>query len=189
MRMMVMVMMICYFLVFICSSIGFSVLHNFSFFRFSIRKWKWLVRARSIFHHYHVFCYYVLKQLCDILLDFLFHPNLLTKLSKVGSTKNIRHSAGGGDVKVFGNTASIFITKQTTNTIQNIEMQKNWKKEHKTQNVEMHPFLQIHDEKVEFRVGSRVGSLANVKVLQCCAIFPCSLLMIVWLGRWLTWRY
>ena len=125
MRMMVMVMMICYFLVFICSSIGFSVLHNFSFFRFSIRKWKWLVRARSIFHHYHVFFYYVLKQLCDILLDFLFHPNLLTKLSKVGSTKNIRHSAGGGDVKVFGNTASIFITKQTTNTIQNIEMQKN----------------------------------------------------------------
>ena len=48
---------VCYFLVFICSSIGFSVLHNFSFFRFSIRKWKWLVRARSIFHHYHVFCY------------------------------------------------------------------------------------------------------------------------------------
>ena len=65
------------------------------------------------------------KQLCDLLLDFLFQPNLLTKLSKVGSTKNIRHSAGGGDVKVFGNTASIFITKQTTNIIQNIEMQKN----------------------------------------------------------------
>ena len=42
------------------------------------------------------------KQLCDILLDFLFHPNSLTKSSKVGSTKNIRHSAGGGDVKVFG---------------------------------------------------------------------------------------
>ena len=54
-------------------------------------------------------------------------------------------------------------------------MQKNWKKDHKTQNVEMHPFLQIHDEKVEFRVGSRVGSLANVKVLQCCAIFLWSL--------------
>ena len=127
----------------------------------------------------HIFCYYVLKQLCDILLDFLFHPNLLTKLSKVGSTKNIRHSAGGGDVKVFGNTASIFITKQTTNTIQNIEMQKNWKKEHKTQNVEMHPLLQIHDEKVEFRVGSRVGSLANVTVLQCCAKFLCFLVLML----------
>ena len=54
-------------------------------------------------------------------------------------------------------------------------MQKNWKKDHKTQNVEMHPFLQIHDEKVEFRVGSRVGSLANVKVSQCFAILLCFL--------------
>ena len=45
-------------------------------------------------------------------------------------------------------------------------------------NVEMQPLLQIHDEKVEFRVGSRVGSLANVKVLICTllyAIFFCFL--------------
>ena len=62
---------VCYFLVFICSSIGFSVLHNFSFFRFSIRKWKWLVRARSIFHHYHVFCY-VLNNCVIYCLIFFF---------------------------------------------------------------------------------------------------------------------
>merc|ERR1712126_231928 len=61
----------------------FSIRREAEISRFSIRKWKWLVRAR---------------------LDL----------------QNIRHSAGGGDVK-------------------------------------------IHDEKVEFRVGSRVGSLANVK--------------------------
>ena len=50
-------------------------------------------------------------------------------------------------------------------------MQKNEKRSTKRKQ----SILQIHDEKVEFRVGSRVGSLANVKVLQCYAIFLCSL--------------
>ena len=127
-----------YLLVYICSSICSSVLYNFFVFRFSIRKWKWLVRARSIFHYYHVFVYYLLKQLCDILLDFLFHPNLLTELSKVGSTKNIRHSAGGGDVKVFGFHVHNKQTKKYNSKCWNA---KKWKKEHKTQNVESNPSL------------------------------------------------
>ena len=53
-------------------------------------------------------------------------------------------------------------------------MQKNEKRSTKRKQ----SILQIHDEKVEFRVGSRVGSLANVKVLICTllyAIFFCFL--------------
>ena len=50
-------------------------------------------------------------------------------------------------------------------------MQKNEKRSTKRKQ----SILQIHDEKVEFRVGSRVGSLANVKVSQCFAILLCFL--------------
>ena len=85
-------------------------------------------------------------------------------ISKVGSTKNIRHTAGGGDIKVglvYYNLSSVLCTDVTrskpySKTLQSCHTKK--------LQYRISCLFQIHDEKVEFRVGSRIGSLANVKV-------------------------
>lgn len=84
----------------------------------------------------------------------------------MGSTKNIRHTAGGGDIKVrlFYYNLSSFMCTDVTRSKPNYKTQNTAKLSHKKLQYRIFCLFQIHDEKVEFRVGSRIGSLANVKV-------------------------
>ena len=75
----------------------------------------------------------------------------------MGSTKNIRHTAGGGDIKVG-------LVCYHTSSCMCIKMGQNQNHIYNIKSYEIFRLFQIHDEKVEFRVGSRIGSLANVKV-------------------------